>query len=89
MRTDLELLKLMVKHKDKFKGGIMGWLRGLLHANLINKEEYYHLGAYMTEPVKEWRNKLTADEYDDFNEYGNLLPRLKFIKHEITKLSKK
>jgi hypothetical protein len=86
MRADKELLKLMVQNKDKFRGGIMGWLRGLLESNLISQEEYIHLGNYMNKPVEEYKAQLSDAELLAFNEYGNLEARLEFIQKEIQKL---
>lgn len=90
MKTNLKLLELMVKHQDKFKGGIMGWLRNLKDNKLITDKEYTKLGNFMNKYVPKWTEKFTTlEEFDAFKEYGNITERLNFLNYHIKRLSNK
>jgi hypothetical protein len=87
MKTNLELLEIMVEHKDKFKGGIMGWLRNLRDNTLITDKEYDKLANFMNLYIPKWQRNFTLEELTEFGEYGNISGRLDFLNYHIKRLS--
>ena len=60
VRTNRELLKLMLKRQDLFHSGLCYWADGMETHNLITRVEYHNLGNYIkhNRPFKQNKKQL-------------------------------
>lgn len=91
-RTIKELFEVMLENQNHFRCGICAWITDLRLFELINYEEGIILKEYIknNRPSKfySWEvfiQHITKNTY--YWKFGNLKPRVKWIKKQIKKLS--
>ena len=94
MRNIVELLEIMLKHKDLYKTGLCGWAEDLAYESIITYDEKERLRDFIQQnPPGLWsfdRIWYWAGDSDGFYwEYGEIAPRLRWIKRHINLLTKK
>lgn len=89
MRSIKELLQLMLDNEHMFKTGLCMWAMDLDESNLITDDEYYLLGNYIrnNRPIIGWIRYYTLSVFfrDYYWKYGNIKPRIKWLKKHIKK----
>ena len=90
-RSIKELLKVMLNKQELFKGGLCSWAAMLCWKKHINKKEYVLLNTYITDNRPSIFSSVDAFMHTTNLFYwkkGNIVPRIKWIKKHIKKLSK-
>lgn len=99
-RSILELLELMLKHRDKFVNGLCRWINMLHFANIISIEErdilakyiYYNRPKYNIINVIIYKGLLNNPSkiwsMSWYWKCGKIKPRIQWIKLHIKKLKK-
>jgi len=82
MRTEKEILQLMLEHQELFESGICGWVRLLYHCDLISECEadLMTVFTYANRP----QNERIIGFY--FWSYGLIQPRIEWINEQIKRL---
>lgn len=89
MRTEKELLQLMLCHQEKFYGGLCLWIHILDFSGVITYDECYVLLDYIDHNRPSKFSSLSAYKNRNKNYYwnkGDIAPRIKWIKKQIEKL---
>ncbi len=84
MRTNKELLELMLENQQDFHTGLCQWILSMFMRDRITTDEYYELKDYLKQ------NK-PITFHGIFSAFwwrvGDIKPRIKWIKKHIKKLS--
>ena len=83
-RTIKELLQLMLEHQELFNNGLCLWVGRLYWCNCITSTESKSLSVYIQKNRPKNFYWLTGDEY--YWKYGDIQPRIKWIKKHIARL---
>jgi hypothetical protein len=83
-RTIKELLQLMLEHQGLFRDGLCYWARILYYTDKITFEEHSALYKYINENRPKNLSWFFRSAY--YWKYGNIKPRIKWIKKHIARL---
>ena len=89
MRTEKELLQLMLDHPSKMGVGLCFWSSSLIVDNIITHHEFKSLRNYIHDNRPSKYSSLSAYRNRDNSYYwdqGDIAPRIKWIKKQIKKL---
>ncbi len=89
MRTEKELLQLMLERQDQFAKGLCLWVGLLCRANIITYVEYSLLKEYIDNNRPSKYSSLSAFKNRRGAYYwnkGDIKPRIKWINKQIEKL---
>jgi hypothetical protein len=89
MRTEKELLKLMLWNQENFVKGICGWIFSLNCHGIITKDECILIMDYIAHNRPSKFSSLSAFKNRRGAYYwnkGDITPRIKWIKKQIEKL---
>jgi hypothetical protein len=89
MRTEKELLQLMLERQDKFAKGLCLWTELLFCSNIITYVEYSLLREYINNNRPSMFSSLSAFKNRRGGYYwnkGDITPRIKWINKQIEKL---
>ena len=90
MRTIKELLQVMLDNQQLFEEGLCKWIIRLFHNKLITATEFCHLTFYVRGNRPSKFSSIDAWQHRDAQYYwkfGDIKPRIKWIKQHIKKLS--
>lgn len=92
MKTDKELLQIMLDNKQHFCYGLCYWAANLYYYDILTEDEYFRLDHYISEnlPTFTWYKLLhpliTTIGTGYCWEKDNIAPRIKWIEAQIKKL---
>jgi hypothetical protein len=84
MRTNKELLELMLENQQYFEDGLCGWIFTIRLWDRITTEEYYELKKYLSQNKPITFHRIFSAFWW---KRGDIKPRIKWIKRHIKKLS--
>lgn len=88
MKTDKELLQIMLDNKQHFCYGLCYWADTLYFHDILTEDEYFRLDHYISEnlPTFTWYKLLHPFEVAYCWEKDDIAPRIKWIEAQIKKL---
>ena len=90
MRTDKQILELMLEHKDLLQSGLCSFTLKLQGIKFITNEKYHLINDYINSNRPNKFSSIDAFLHRDSAYYwwpGRKSPRIKWIKQHIKKLS--
>jgi len=84
MRTNKELLELMLENQQNFHSGLCAWIISMYLRGIITTEEYYEFKKYLNQNKPITFHRIFSAFWW---KQGDINPRIKWIKKHIKKLS--